>query len=288
MKDYFSILGVPRYASEEQIKEAYRRLAMRWHPDANPLDEDAERKMQDLNRAKEVLFDKDTREEYKRVLAIQDQLSLENLQKLRQKYKDDQNAESPNIEYSFPYNRRRMAIVIGAIVIVFAGLTAILILNKHPQAPQDPVAQIVSRHTPMGSPLSSANDTPVDTTATVDALDRLASVSAMMGDYSSAARYWEAAATQGDRHLSTVINLSVALIKVRDYSKAFSFIDKFATSPQDKLLVYTTLGDYFKSESQPVDAKDSYRKALQYQSQVDISNSIVIEALSRARSGIGN
>jgi curved DNA-binding protein CbpA len=35
VKDYFSILGLPRYASEEEIKEAYRRLALRWHPDLN-------------------------------------------------------------------------------------------------------------------------------------------------------------------------------------------------------------------------------------------------------------
>lgn len=288
MKDYFSVLGIPRYATEEQIKEAYRRLAMRWHPDANPLDEHAERKMQDLNRAKEVLFDKDTREEYKRVLAIQDQLSLENLRHLRQKYKDDRNAESPVIEYSFPYDRKRMGIAIGAIIVFFAGLTYFLVKNKTAEAPQDPVQQIVSRHNPMGSPKSSSQPIAIDTTSTPEALGRLASVSAMMGDYHSAARYWEGAALQGDRHLSTILDLSLACLKIRDYPKAFAAIEQYAGSAHDKLLIYTTLGDYFNSQSQPVDAKDAYRKALEFRSSVDTANVIVIEALSRAQSGIGN
>jgi tetratricopeptide (TPR) repeat protein len=285
MKDYFSILGVPRYASEEQIKEAYRRQALRWHPDANPLDEDAERKMQDLNRAKEVLFDTDTREEYKRVLAIQDQLSLDNLRKLRQKYKDDRDAVLPDIEYRFPYDRRRMTVIISGAIILFGVVTYFLVGNKSGGRPGDPIKQIVDRHNPVGSPPSSLLPPTIDTTISLDALERLASVSAMMGDYRTAAGYWEAAASQGDKHLSTIVNLSIANLRLRDYPKAFAVIESYAASAQDKLLLYATLGDYFKSESQPVDAKDAYRKALEFQSSVDITNATVNEALSRAREG---
>ena len=88
MKDYYSILGIPRYASEQTIKEAYRRQAKRWHPDANNGDENAQRMMQDLNRAKEVLFNDDTRDEYRRVLEMQDALSAENIRRLKQKWEE--------------------------------------------------------------------------------------------------------------------------------------------------------------------------------------------------------
>ncbi|MEQ2258166.1 DnaJ subfamily B member 6-A, partial [Xenotaenia resolanae] len=67
MVDYYSVLGVPRNASQDDIKKAYRKLALKWHPDKNPDNkEEAERKFKELAEAYEVLSDKSRRDAYDR------------------------------------------------------------------------------------------------------------------------------------------------------------------------------------------------------------------------------
>jgi len=63
-KDYYGILGVSRDASEREIKQAYRRLARKHHPDVNPGDKSAEAKFKEINEAYEVLSDKEKRRKY--------------------------------------------------------------------------------------------------------------------------------------------------------------------------------------------------------------------------------
>jgi curved DNA-binding protein len=63
-KDYYDILGVDRNASQQTIKEAYRRLAFQYHPDRNKGDAAATEKMKDINEAYAVLSDVSKRREY--------------------------------------------------------------------------------------------------------------------------------------------------------------------------------------------------------------------------------
>jgi curved DNA-binding protein len=63
-KDYYATLGVPKTATPEEIKRAYRKIARKCHPDLNPGDKDAEAKFKDLNEANEVLSDPEKREKY--------------------------------------------------------------------------------------------------------------------------------------------------------------------------------------------------------------------------------
>ena len=63
-KDYYSILNVPKNASPDEIKKAYRKLARKLHPDVNPNDKDAQHKFQELNEANEVLSDAEKRKKY--------------------------------------------------------------------------------------------------------------------------------------------------------------------------------------------------------------------------------
>jgi len=63
-KDYYKILGVDRKASEEDIKRTYRKLAMKYHPDRNPGDRQAEEKFKEINEANQVLSDPEKRARY--------------------------------------------------------------------------------------------------------------------------------------------------------------------------------------------------------------------------------
>jgi DnaJ-class molecular chaperone len=64
-KDYYQVLGVPKNAAEKDIKSAYRRLARKWHPDANPNNaKEAEEKFKEISEAYEVLGDADKRKKY--------------------------------------------------------------------------------------------------------------------------------------------------------------------------------------------------------------------------------
>jgi curved DNA-binding protein len=62
--DYYQILGVPNTASESDIKNAYRKLARKYHPDLNPNNKEAEKKFKEINEANEVLSNPDNRKKY--------------------------------------------------------------------------------------------------------------------------------------------------------------------------------------------------------------------------------
>ena len=63
-KDYYEVLGVTKTASDDEIKKAYRKLALKFHPDRNPGDKEAEAKFKEATEAYEVLSDKQKRARY--------------------------------------------------------------------------------------------------------------------------------------------------------------------------------------------------------------------------------
>lgn len=63
-RDYYEVLGVSKSASDDEIKKAYRKLAIKYHPDKNPGDKTAEAKFKEINEAHDVLSDKQKRARY--------------------------------------------------------------------------------------------------------------------------------------------------------------------------------------------------------------------------------
>lgn len=63
-RDYYEILGVKKDASDDEIKKAFRKLALKYHPDKNPGDKEAEAKFKEISEAHEVLSDKQKRARY--------------------------------------------------------------------------------------------------------------------------------------------------------------------------------------------------------------------------------
>ncbi len=66
-RDYYEVLGVAKSASADEMKKAYRKLAMQYHPDKNPGDQEAEKKFKELNEAYEILRDDQKRAAYDRM-----------------------------------------------------------------------------------------------------------------------------------------------------------------------------------------------------------------------------
>ena len=64
MEDLYKILGVEKTASQDEIKKAFRKLALKYHPDKNPGDKVAEENFKKLNAAYSVLGDEDKRRQY--------------------------------------------------------------------------------------------------------------------------------------------------------------------------------------------------------------------------------
>lgn len=100
-KDYYAVLGVPKNAAEKDIKSAYRKLARKWHPDANPdKAKEAEERFKEISEAYEVLGDPEKRKKYD-VLGPNWQQAAQQAEQQR-RYRTDVNGEEFEFDFGGP------------------------------------------------------------------------------------------------------------------------------------------------------------------------------------------
>ena len=69
-RDYYEVLGIGKDATEADIKKAYRKLAMKYHPDRNQGNEEAAEKFKEVNEAYEILSDSEKKEIYRKLMYL--------------------------------------------------------------------------------------------------------------------------------------------------------------------------------------------------------------------------
>jgi curved DNA-binding protein CbpA len=276
VKDYYSILGIPRSASEEEIKEAYRRLAKRWHPDANLGSESAQRMMQDLNRAKEVLFEVDTREEYIHLLNLQDSLSQDNLERLRKKWGDSGFAEPHVAPSMYPVPKFSRGKFYGVLIIIvgFISIAVVLALQSNStKVRKDPIQEIIERNKPTSTlltPLPVEPDTIKVPDAPPERLAQMAAMLSMLNEHKTAAKYWEKALELDPSNIEVVTNLLFHYLKSKRYEQAFGLVESRVQNDTSKVVIYNRVGEYFLVEGKRFDAEDAFRKAVQLGSRLQL------------------
>lgn len=290
MKDYYSILGISRTASEPEIKDAYRRQAKRWHPDANIGDEYASQFMQDLNRAKEVLFDEETRKEYLHLLELQDALSQDNLDRLRQKWGEtgfDKPHSAPESGKYIPggISRRKFYITISVLIVAIGAVTILALGSRTSTSPKDPIQSIIDRNRPTTT-LGSATSVP-DTIKVPDApperLAQMAAMLSMMQEFKTAAKYWERALELDPSNSVVITNLLLHYLKMKEYERAFGLIETHVKSDTTRVIIYDLVGEFFTAEDKRFDAMNAFEKAVEIGAPMKLDSGKAREALAHAR-----
>lgn len=261
MKDYFTILGIARSASEDEIKEAYRKLAKQWHPDNNHTDPEAARNMQDLNHAKEVLFQKETRDEYLRVLRLQDRITPEYVERVARKYVRDYERTSRTLA-SFPkFDRKKFIAVFIFLVLGVAGAFyfGYVSTSEANVEPANPVQAILERQQTLGNMPRQSLDSIVVPDLTAEKLSQMAALLVMMEERRSAVKYYEHAFAKDPQNAEIFTGLLLNLLGQYEYKRAFALVDQFASSDSSRVIIWNKIGEYFLIEGRRRDARDAFR-----------------------------
>lgn len=103
-KDYYKILGITHNATQEQIKRAYRRLAMEYHPDKNPDNKQAEEKFKEIVEAYDVLISPEKRKQFDNLLTFGKQTKYQNTSTTYKTNQDHSQPQNNKHYYSYQHD----------------------------------------------------------------------------------------------------------------------------------------------------------------------------------------
>ena len=271
MIDYFEVLGVKRTASDREIKEAYRRLAKKYHPDPHPGDPEAGRRMQALNEAKATLFDPVKREEHRATLRMREGISAERLEELRRNSRFQGSTTYTPHPPRLPGSKwdelwRKYFLSVAVVLLLSTAALVAYEMANHPKLPADPIRAIISRYQTPVSPFGDSIPTPPDTLRFPDdsapKLRRMGDILFGLGEYRSAAKYYEMYLKKSPENDTVIGNLSYAYFKRGEFAKTLEVLSHEMHGDSNLVVAYYNLGQLFQKEGKPFDARDAFRAAV--------------------------
>ncbi len=257
MVDYFQVFGVKRNASDREIKAAYRALAKKYHPDSHPGDPEAERRMQEINEAKAVLFDPVRREEHRVALRMRENFSMEHIEELRRSsrfqgtttYKAPPEPRRPKSKWDKRWKQYSFGII-AALVIAATGIISYEIVSSPRVIPTDPLKDVIARyptvHTNIfGDTIRDMSDTITIPDDSAPELRRLADLSLNLGDFRRASNYYEAYLKKAPENDTVIGNLSYALFKQGQYAKTIEVLSSEMRGDSNRVAAYYNIGKLF-------------------------------------------
>lgn len=266
--DYFEVLGVKRTASDREIKDAYRRLAKKYHPDPNPGNPEAERYMQAINEAKAVLFDPVKREEHRAMLGMREGISAERLAELRRnsRFQGTTNytpppPRRPRSKWDRLWKKYFYAAAV-AIILCTIGIISYEISTR-PKLVSDPIKDILARY--HQSSTSLADTLPTDTLTFPDdsapKLRRMGDILFGLGEYRSAAKYYQMYLEKAPVNDTIIGNLSYAYFKEGQYARTLQILSREMHGDSNLVVAYYNTGELFLREGKSFDARDAFMAA---------------------------
>jgi tetratricopeptide (TPR) repeat protein len=272
--DYFQVFGVKRNASDREIKDAYRALAKKYHPDPHPGDPESERHMQAINEAKAVLFDPVLREEHRVALRMRETMSAERIEELRRNSRFQGTttyAPPPPRRPRSKWDKRWKQYTFGIIallILVAAGIISYKIASSPRGLPTDPIKDIIGRYRESNSnlltdslgasPALTAADTITFPDDSAPKLRRMGDILFSLGEYRSAAKYYEMYLKKAPENDTIIGNLSYAYFKEGRYAQTLQILSRQMHGDSNLVVAYYTIGELFLKEDKPFDARDAF------------------------------
>ena len=285
MTDYFTVLGLKRSASDREIREAYRRLAKKYHPDSHPNDREGAGRMQAINEAKEVLFDPVKREEHKVTLSLKENFSSQHIEALRNdpRFQKTTTYRTPSPAMRRPsskWDRLWRKYMVAFVAVITLGVIGIVVyeIASQPKMTTDPIKDIIARYEKLNRENTKSFETfddslgssPAMLTATdtlrfpddsAPKLRRLGDILLKLGEYRSAVKYYEMYLRKAPENDTVIGNLAYALFKRGQYAQTLEVLSREMHGDSNLVVAYYNIGEMFLKEDKPFDARDAFRAA---------------------------